>query len=74
MKVEKTTKNYQQTSLQLATLMKEIERNVKSIMTVSGEKVSGGDTAIMLAELQPKLDTFHSRAIPMLEDIRTKVG
>ena len=66
-KMEKTTKNYQQASLQLAALMKEIEKSVKAMQQAAGGPGDGGKGANEMA-----LSTC-GKILPTLEGIRKRL-
>ena len=69
-KVEKTTKNHQQASLQLAALLKEIEKAVKATQALQGEGGGGGGGNGKANEMA--LSTC-GKILPTLEGIRKRL-
>ena len=70
-KVEKTTKNHQQASLQLAALLKEIEKAVKATQALQGEGGGGGGGGNGKAN-EMALSTC-GKILPTLEGIRKRL-
>ena len=68
-KVEKTTKNHQQASLQLAALLKEIEKAVKATQALQGEGGGGGGNG---KANEMALSTC-GKILPTLEGIRKRL-